>query len=248
MGIAVAQPARIATTLPGRRYDHIFFSATSFLFLASVVVGFGPTYYLAGLWDAPLRSPIIHVHAALFSSWILLLITQTSLVSANRVGIHRRLGIAGFALACVMVPIGIVAATDSLLHRPVIPGRDAQAFYLIPLSDMLSFTVLMVFAYRKRRDSASHKRLIFVATTALMIAAVARWPVAILHRQAFRAGLASDIFLLMLVAYDLWSLRTIHRATRWGAGFLLFVQQVRYPISHTAAWHTFAGWVQATFR
>jgi len=57
-----------------------------------------------------------------FSCWILLLITQTSLVSAGRVDIHRRLGIAGVVLACLMVVVGVLAATDALV-RGFPPGR-----------------------------------------------------------------------------------------------------------------------------
>jgi len=37
---------------------------------------------------------------------MLLLLTQTTLVSAGRVDIHRRLGIAGFLLAWAMVVLG----------------------------------------------------------------------------------------------------------------------------------------------
>lgn len=67
--------------------------------LASVFVGFAPTYYLAGVFNAPLPNIIIHIHGAVFSTWILLLVTQTSLVSAHRVDIHKKLGIAAFMLA-----------------------------------------------------------------------------------------------------------------------------------------------------
>jgi FtsH-binding integral membrane protein len=246
MATAAAQPTRVATQLPGRRYDHIFFSASIALMLLTVIVGFGPTYYFAGVFRAPLPSPIIHVHGAIFSSWMLLLITQASLVSAHRVDIHRRLGIAGMILACLMVIVGTVAATDSMIHFPR-PGRDAQWFYIIPLTDMFIFAVLIGFAYRDRRDSASHKRLILVATTALLIAAVARWPSSIVHRHVVRAGLVSDVFLVLLIAYDLWALRKVHRSTMWAGAFLLVVQNVRYAVGQTAAWHSFAGWVQATF-
>jgi hypothetical protein len=65
------------------------------LMLVTVFVGFAPSYYLAGLFRAALASPIIHVHGALFSCWILLRVTQTSLVSAGRGDVHRRLGMAG---------------------------------------------------------------------------------------------------------------------------------------------------------
>ncbi len=248
MATAVAQPAKINAPLPGRRYDHVFFSVVVALMVATVIVGFGPTYYYAGVFRAPLPPPIIHVHGALFSCWMLLLVTQTLLISARRVDVHRKLGIAGMCVACAMVVVGVGAATNSLMRPPVVPGRDIQAFYLIPLTDILNFSVLMAFAYRERRDAAAHKRLILIATNALMLAAVARWPIALLHRQVWRASIASDIFLLMLVLYDLWSLRKLHRATLWGGAFFLVIQQIRFPISHTATWHHIAAWVQATFR
>jgi len=51
--------------------------------------------------------------------------------------------------------------------------------------------------------------------------------------------------LLMPVIYDLWSTRKIHRATLWASAFLIFVEEIRLPIGHTAAWHSFAAWVQS---
>jgi FtsH-binding integral membrane protein len=245
MGVAVAQPAKVVARIPGRRYDHVFFSVTVALMWVAVIVGFGPTYYFAGLWNAPLSSPIVHIHAVLFSCWMLLLVTQISLVTTNRVHVHRRLGIAGCVLAAAMVVFGVLAATDSLIRPSPVPGRDVLAFYIFPMSNMFMFAVLMVFAYLDRRDSPSHKRLILIATTALMLAAVTRWHVEFIHRQPLRAGLASDIFLLMLVAYDLWSLRKIHRTTLYAGAFLLFVQHIRFFIGGTATWHQFAAWMQA---
>lgn len=249
MSTAIATPVKPAPVLPGRRYDHVFFSISAALMLIAVAVGFGPTYYLAGVFRAPLPSPIIHIHGALFSCWILLLNAQTSLVAAHRVDLHKRLGIAGFVLACGMVIAGIAAATDSLMRAPaVVLGRDPQAFYIIPLTDMLIFAVIIAAAYRQRRDSAAHKRLIFIASSGLLIAAFARWPIAAIHRHPWEAGLASNLFLLALVLYDLWALHKVHRATVWAGAFLVIVQQIRFPISHTAAWHSFAEGVQGVLR
>src|SRR6267143_465499 len=141
MATAVAHPStppKPALGMPGRRYDHLFFSLMALCMLATVFVGFARTYYLAGVFHAPLPSLIIHLHGAAFSCWILLLVTQTSLVSAGRVDIHRRLGIAGFLLACLMVILGVLAATDALA-REVAPGGDAKFFYIIPITDMLIF-------------------------------------------------------------------------------------------------------------
>jgi FtsH-binding integral membrane protein len=109
---------------------------------------------------------------------------------------------------------------------------------------MLIFSVLVFFAYRARFDSAAHKRIIIVATVALMIAAIARWPLPLVHRNPLAAALLSYVFLLMLVVYDLWSTHKIHRATIWASVFLIFVQQIRFPIGQTAMWHAFATWAQ----
>lgn len=245
MTTVVGRPSsspRLSIDVPGRRYDHLFFSAMALLMLGTVFVGFAHSYYLAGVFGAPLPSLIIHLHGAVFSCWILLLVTQTSLVTAGRVTIHRRLGIAGFILACFMVVLGVLAATDSLGRGTGPSGLDAKFFYVIPMTDMLIFATLVFFAFRARSNPAAHKRLILVATTGLLIAAISRWPYAVVHRKPIMAALASYVFLLILIAYDLWSTRKVHRATIWAGAFLIFVQQIRIPIGKTAAWNAFASW------
>src|ERR1700722_11750279 len=47
---------------PGRRFDHRFFSSMALLMLATVFLGFARTYYLVGIFRAPLPSLIIHLH------------------------------------------------------------------------------------------------------------------------------------------------------------------------------------------
>src|SRR5215831_3348112 len=233
MATTVAQPRTFtspAVALPRRRFDRLFFSSTAWLMLLTVLVGFGPTYYLAGVFHAPLPSTIIHVHGAAFTCWILLLVTQTSLVAAHRVDLHKKLGIAGFCLAVFMVIVGIWAATDRLARGTSPPRFDPYFFYLIPLTDMVIFATLIFFAFRLRRDSSSHKRIIYVATTGLLIAAIARWPLAFVHRNAPAAAWGSYIFLVLLAGYDWWSLRKLHRATIWAGAFLIFVQNIRMPI------------------
>jgi FtsH-binding integral membrane protein len=85
-----------------------------------------------------------------------------------------------------------------------------------------------------------------IATTGLLIAAIARWPM--MNRNAIFAALVSYVFLIVLVGYDLWSTRKIHRATLWAGIFLIVVQQIRLPIGQSAAWHAFATWVQSATR
>jgi hypothetical protein len=249
-----AQPvtaARPAPGLPGRRYDHYFFSAGALFMLLTVLVGFARTYFLAGVFRAPLPSLIIHIHGAVFTVWILLLVTQTSLVAAGRTDIHRRLGIAGIFLGTLMVILGVFAATDMLLRHagqfdPF--GRDPKAFYVVPLTDMVLFATFLYSAFRHRRDSPAHKRYIYLASAALMVAPIARWPIAFSARHVRIDTLLAESFLLFLFAYDYWSTRKIHRATLWGGAFLVFIQQIRFPLGDTVIWHSFADWVIAHVR
>ncbi|MGA2596646.1 MAG: hypothetical protein ABSH09_06585 [Bryobacteraceae bacterium] len=113
-------------SLAGRRFDNVFFSAMAVLIVATVFAGFAHSYYLAGMFRAPLPSPIVHIHGAVFSCWILLFITQICLVSAGRVDIHRRLGIAGFLFACLMVVLGVLVATDQLVRNSADPPADSN--------------------------------------------------------------------------------------------------------------------------
>jgi FtsH-binding integral membrane protein len=247
--LAYARPSTKAEApLPGGRFDHYFFSGTAWLMLASVLLGFGPTYYLAGVFHAPLPSRIIHLHGAVFTCWILLLIAQNSLAWAGRVDIHRKLGLAGFLLASLMVVVGWMAATDRLARGTAPPGLDTYFFYIVPMTDMVIFGTLIFFAFRARRNPSAHKRIIYIATVGLLIAAIARFPSSWLFHNAAHAAIASYTFLLLLAAYDVWSTRKLHRATLWAGAFLIFVQQIRLPIGKTAAWHAFAAWVQSVAR
>ncbi len=155
-------------TVPNQRYERYFFWGMTILILATVLLGFGKSYFLAGMFRAPLPSWIIHVHGAVFTSWIVLLIVQTSLITAGRVDIHRRLGMIGFGLACAMVVLGCMAATDLLRRSESAMSVDAKTFYAGTLGDMVIFAVLVFFAFRTRRNPAIHKRLILIATITLM--------------------------------------------------------------------------------
>jgi hypothetical protein len=144
-----------------------------------------------------------------------------------------------------MVIIRGIPATDLLVLEGGPPGTDAKFFYIVSLSCMMIFAPLVFFAFRARANPPAHKRLILVATMALVVAAIARFPIVQSLSAAFRF---SYIFLILLVAYDLWSTRKIHRSTLFAGAYLIFVQQISQPVGHTAAWHAFAGCVQSLAR
>jgi hypothetical protein len=249
-----AQPSiqtRAAQRRTGAHPDRYFFTITAFLMVLAVFCGFARSYYLAGIFRAPLPSPILHVHGAAFTLWMILLIAQTSLVAVRRTDLHRQLGLAGFVLAAAMIVIGVLAGTDSLFrHAGALDrfGRDPKMFYIVPLSDMVLFTIFVFCAFRARFTPPAHKRLLYIASTVLLVAPIARLPFAFSARNVPVDGLLSEIFLVALIGYDLWSTRRIHRVTIWAGTLLVLVQLTRIPIGKTGEWHAFADWVILHFR
>lgn len=238
--------AQAQKRLPGRRFDRVFFTSMIVLMCGAVFLGFARSYYLAGEYHAPPLTPILHIHGAVFSLWMVVLLTQTTLVSANRVDLHRKLGMAGFVLACLMVVLGVLAAADSLGRASYLPHRpDALAFTVVPLSAILLFAIFIGLAYRARKAPPMHKRLVLLAMSSVIVAAIARWPFPWVYRNADHATLISYFFILTLALYDLWSTHKIHRATLWGSVLLILVEQTRDMIGATQHWHAFARWIQS---
>jgi hypothetical protein len=225
------------------RTDDVFFSGMALLILGFVLLGFGRSYYFAGVFRAPLPSPLVHVHAAVFTAWILLLIVQTSLVSAGRVDLHRRLGIFGAALAGAMVVLAVLVATEALARGFKPPGSrlDPKSFYSIPIFSTAVFCVLLVWALRARADGTAHKRLILIATISLMGPAVNRWSFLPHANRGLLTSLIVDFLILLIAGFDLWSRRRIHRATIKGGLFMIIAHQLMFPIGMTSVWHRFAA-------
>jgi len=239
---AVAEPLA-SGALSRRAHEHLFFWGMSVAIALVVFIGFARTYFLADYFHAkPFAAPIVHVHAAVFTSWILLLVIQTSLAGTGNVRIHRRLGLIGLGLAPAMVILGVLVAAEMLRRFAAVPGFDAPGIYAVALSEIAGFAVPVLFAFRLRRRSDYHKRLILVGTIAMMTAGFGRWPVHFLLHQPLPAMCCTFVLLAIVATYDFVSTRKIHRATLLGSAWVVAIELMSLPLSHTAAWHAFAAW------
>jgi hypothetical protein len=227
----------------GREVENRFFVGMSLLLLSTVLVGFAKSYFLAGLVRAPLPNKLIHVHAVFFSCWILLLIAQASFISANRFGLHRQFGLFGFGLACGMVVVGVMAATDSLTRIKMVGPIDMRTFYAVPMFDIIVFAVLIFFAYRWRHDPATHKRLILIASITIVDAATGRDPLTKITQLPYLNNAFTQFYTVLLAGFDLWSLKRIHRATLMAGLFSIVMLLFAIPVGSTRPWMAFANWM-----
>jgi hypothetical protein len=219
-----------------------FYVAMALAFALTVFAGFSRSYFLKLHYGTPALSVLLHIHGVVFSAWILLFAAQTTLVSAHRTDLHRRLGVAGAVLAGLLLVMGTATAILRVRDGSApIPGVSGLAFLAIPMFDMVVFAILAGSGLALRRRLETHKRLMTLATIGLLSAPLARIP------WVFRAGPPgffglTDLFIVAMLVYDLATRRRVHPATVWGGLVLVASQPLRLMISGTAAWTAFAAW------
>ena len=224
------------------RIDRWFYTVMALLIAGAVFTGFAATFYLRDAALPPLK-PLLVTHGVVFSSWIVLFITQAWLVAGNRVEIHKRLGWCGAVLALLMVGLGLVAAVDAMRNgRAPIPGLDPRSFFAVPFFDLVVFASLIAAGVLKRGSPDAHRRIMLVATIAIIDAAIARIPLDFIRNGGPPVffGL-TDLFVFAGWGYDLITRRKIHPAFLWSGIALIVSQALRLAISGTAAWKAFAG-------
>ena len=116
-------------------------------------------------------------------------------------------------------------------------------FLAVPFFDMVVFTGLAAVGLWHRRRADIHKRLMTLATIALLGAPIARLPFG--ARMIGLPGVfaLADLFLVACIAYDLTTLRRVHPATIWGGLAIVVSQPLRLAISGTGLWLGFARWL-----
>ena len=236
---------RSTAALPGA-YDRLFYSGIAVALLVTVLAGFAPTYYLRFFsedqWTTLSGGPftrLLHLHGALFTTWVVLFVVQTTLIAGRRVSLHRRLGVAGVALAAAMILVGTVTAISQATRGAAPPGVDPLSFMVVPLFDMIMFGTFVTTAVVRRRDREAHKRLMLLAYFSIITAAVARLPGVLTLGPVGFFGLGF-LFLAAAVLYDYLSRGRVHSVYMWGGALLVISAPVRLAISGTGAWLAFA--------
>ena len=237
------------------RWIYVF---TAVSFIGITLAGFIPDSLVkVAAVAAGKRAPfprILHLHALLMGSFLILLVAQTTLVANGRRDLHRRLGLAAFVLAPALVIVGFLLS-PTMYHMashaaqsapPELRGELHQALLrrennvLTQLRIGVLFPVFLFIGLRARKiDAGLHKRMMILATAAALPPAIDRitWlPTTFPH-----SPLGTDLYVLLAVAplfiWDVWENRAVHRAYLiWLAGGLLTAVPV-YAIWGSDWWH-----------
>jgi hypothetical protein len=148
--------------------ERVFYSTMAFAILIVVFVGFSRTFLSEASLFSRTSDSVVDSARTIFSSWIALFVTQTTLVATKNTRIHMKLGVAGLVIAILMLLVGTYTALVRAKGPSPLPDVNPLAFLTIPLGDMLIFGILFGAAYYYRRKLDTHKRLMLLASIAVV--------------------------------------------------------------------------------
>ncbi len=216
--------------------DRWIFAFMAGLFFVTTLAGFIPNSFVllhrVETGVHPPLTPELHMHAVLMGAWMALLLVQTALASTGHRRLHQRLGM----VSCVLAPALVVSAVllfpaiarsynEFLVNPP--PGFDPDGLgraraYSLPfkmlegIRHLVVFSVLVAWAWWVRhRDAETHKRLMILATAALLVVAINRLRSYGLPMHLYDylpVFFWEAVWLAPLLLYDLVRLRRVPKA------------------------------------
>ena len=255
------RPDMLSGTPRAHSIDRWIFVAMAAWFIVVVLVGFVPDAIgKVAAVKAGQRPPfplVMHAHAIVMGSFLLLVLAQTWLMATGRRALHMQLGIAGMVLAAALVVVGFILAPTMYhqvwngAHFGPPPVRQALAaavpivenILLLQIAAGFMFALFITIALVARdRDSGLHKRMVFLAIAVPLGAAIDRmeW----LPTTMPWNPVGQDFYLLLAVApmflWDVIRNRRVHEAYRIWFPVFVAVSATVDLLWDTPWWHATA--------
>jgi hypothetical protein len=237
---------------PARRhFDRRFYLGAGLVAAGLVFWGFAPTYYLKLLFGSPALSTRLHIHGAIMSSWLVLFFVQACLISARRVDLHRRLGLAGVVIAILVVIMGSTTTFNAAAREVGRHSEEATARVTVlglELVQMALFAALVAAAIWMRRRPDFHKRLMLLGTACMMPSAFSRIPVNLTFMVSNMLSILILFNLFVVVSALIDTLRNgrLHPAFGWGGLLAIGGLDLAYVGAITPQWIRLgSGWVSS---
>jgi hypothetical protein len=230
-------------------------------FIAITLTGFIPDSMMkVGMVKAGLRPPfpiVLHMHAIVMGSFLLVLLAQAWLMATGRRAYHMQLGLLGYGLGILLVVVGFVLVPTMYgqvwngahfgppqvreMLQPRVPIMDDIA--LLQFRIGILFAVFMAIAFRARgRNAGMHKRMMFLAIAGALPAAFDR--ISWIPTTMPASPVGPDLYVLFAIApmflWDVLRNRSVHPAyVIWLAINIPFAIAV-HGLWDTPWWHQMA--------
>ena len=225
-----------------------FYRRAAWAALGVAICGFFLTYILPlsqGRFAGPRWA---HLHGAAMASWLILVVVQTQLAHGS-LRRHRQLGWLSLVIAAAVIT-STVAIARAAAQRDFLAGGSTAAIsgLLGGVTAPLIFVGLVFAAVAKRRDPQWHKRLIFIATVAILWPAWFRWRhfLPSVPRPDIWLGLVlADTPLVAAMVRDKLKFGRVHPAYLWCGVPLIAEQSAEALLFDSPVWRAAAQWFYA---
>ena len=260
------RPDVLSGTPRAHAIDRWIYVFTAGLFIVVTLTGFIPDSIMKiGMVRAGERPPfpiVMHMHAVLMASFLLLVFAQTWLMATGRREQHMRLGIAAFVLAPLLVTVGFILAptmyheTWNALQSAPPQARDKlqkllsfkENILLVQARIGILFPLFLALGLRARGKNAGlHKRLMILAPAVALGAGIDRmtWlpntmPASVIGTDLYIFGALSPMFV-----WDVIRNRRVHEAYVIWFAIWLPVTLVVYSLWDKPWWHATARQIMA---
>lgn len=233
----------MATTGTASTFRPSFYLCMILLMAFFVFGGFSMTcwYPLATGTFRP-APPVVHMHGAVYSSWMILLVVQAFLVNVRNVALHRSLGMFGIALATGIIIFG---ALITILGASGSSGAAAHGIYL-GITAVTGFGLLFTLAMRNTRKPDIHRRLILLAMLPVLPPGIHRLYMVPLGLQTFPVVAMYMTLNAMALAILVQEWRENHKINKYtwvGIGWLAMQQVVHALVIDTAMFAEVVHWL-----
>lgn len=210
----------------------------SLLMACIAIVGFWPRYFGPLVLGTLVQPLLIHLHATVFTGWLVLFFLQAYFAATKRLPLHMAVGKIGIWYGGLLILVGLTTAAMRAAESP--PGRAEQLLF-VSVADMVVFGGFFAAAIWYRRKPRIHRPAMVVAATALLVAAISRMtflPASVPIRLTLWA-----LPILIAMAIEFRQARRVDPI--YLLGLAVFVVRRYSPpvIAPTAAWGSFAHWV-----
>lgn len=215
------------------RWIYVF---TAVFFIAITLAGFIPDSAMKiAMVKAGQRPPfpiILHVHAVLMGSYLLLLLFQTGLTATGKLALHRRVGPVAMVLVPLLVIVGFIliptiylSVWDGAHHAPL-AARPAMHDLSLRLDNImllqirigLLFPLFVILGLMARgRDAGFHKRMMILGPAMALPAAFDRitWLPTTFPASSISATLYPLLAVAPMFFWDVIRNHRVHRAYWW---------------------------------
>ncbi len=230
-----------------RTAERKFYSRMAIAYALIVFTGFGPSFYWFQAVSFPRPNPpltaLTITHGLVFTAWMGMIVAQTQLVAAGRRDLHMKLGVAGFGIGLLMLPLMYFTSLHSIprgIHPPYATGAQWSALSLI---DIAPFALLLYLGWTYRRDSQAHKRIMLIAAARMLEPALGRmpWGPPVILTNYLESFMTLVISIGPLIWWDWRQMKRLHWVTKFGFVLISVTFIVRYSIWATQGWHDFVS-------